>query len=328
MANFVKIGAFSDGGHRIRIVKQGYNADPMPADSTAVIFDSDWPDIFQTQSGFFGLLNVPAQNSSGTVNTSVTQNFPYGLSYTPTFSKAYSASSAQSDSVTSVGYLQTLDHDTYDTFTGSTASYVNLINGGYITHGLITGNANSCSSITLSSPPGNNLWAAFLNDVTIVAGNEGARAGAGVYMKITSAGPVITKPGRNINSTNYLDFLIPPAGIGPVLFQPVVSGTASSLPWVGNYTLHIDQGVGVNPRYINSVYGVYGITVPHNLGYVPIFASTTYNDFRNLSQAQGALLAADTNNLYIFVIQGAQGAAGNNLAINSLSYFALPQRWV
>jgi hypothetical protein len=292
--NRIKAGLFSDGGHRIRIVATGYNADPAPTNQSAIIFDSDWPDVLSTAPGYYGSTTL---SSSGQTNVwySSLPFSPLGCYATPV--------PLQPDA-----YIYAPPYDIM-----SSALWSTLANAYLLSQPTVV----SASSMTLPAlqSVGLGLWAVFLSDPTALAGS---RAGT-TWMQWSSNGPVVAKPGRNVSSTTLTDFLIPPASMGCILGQPYLANTISSLPWYANWTEYLSA---------NETMGLadYVTVVSHNLGYIPLVVYATYSDFRTTSSLTVAKVAVDTANLYIYG-QGNPGSSGSMLSIAPVSYFILRNRW-
>lgn len=317
MSGFCKIGNFSDGGGRIRIVKQGYDADPAPADVRNIIYDSDWPEVLLTANGYYGNFVSDSKASN------VTINFPQTLPFTPT--RMFQANPAKVQNGTNPGGGFNGSGGT--TYTFSDAIIADLQNAYSVNAGNLSSATASGATLKPGAASSNNMWAVLLNDFTSTAAT--ASRGGTQWMKMDSGELIIAKPGKSISSSNIFDFIMPPANLGGVITQPVLSGTVSSIPWVGNSTENVDQGVGVSPRYVTYNGSDYCLTIPHNLGYVPICYFTTYYDFRTASSNLTASMGVDAQNIYIYsVLHTPQGSSGNPLAINTLSYFVLRARWI
>ena len=147
-------------------------------------------------------------------------------------------------------------------------------------------------------------------------------------MSLSNQAPVVVKPGRDLRrASSAFDFLLPPASLGGAIGQPVLAGTVSSLPWIGDSNYTIDQGVGTTPRYVTFNYSDFCVTIPHNLGYVPIVLFNTFPDFR-VSGGRTASVAVDDTTVNIYVNVGPQQASGTFLSVAPISYFVLRTRWI
>ena len=279
MTNIAKLGLFSDGGQRIRVVTSGSNADPIPTDQRNIIFDSDWGEALITAPGYFGTMSLP---SSVGAPTTVSVSFAASLGYIPfTFYALPGVALLPNVSGNIITpYMATLLANTYG---ASPALQLGAINGTPASATV----TSSGFSFAYEGVSATGLWMAWTNDPTVVAGSTASRAGTGTWMELTANGPVVARPGYNVSATDFRDFLIPPISSGAVVNQPRLAGTITSLPWLSNSTIS------------GTVYGNYGVTIAHGLGYIPMFFATSYYDFRVAALQDEPIVAVDTNNLYI-----------------------------
>ena len=308
MSNLAKFGLFSDGGYRMRVVAPGYDADPAPADQRNIIFDSDWAEALASAPGYFGSTSIATSGSTAV-------SFATALPYAPFGFYAMPPAAALSYIGTSIvtPYMASLLASAY-------VGWPSFQQGGaFSAANLVT----SPSGMTFQSAAsgGTALWMALVNDPGVVAGSAPSRVGVGTWMSLTKDGPVVARPGQTIYATDPKDFLIPPLSSDYVLNQPIIAGTVDSLPWLANSTITYAGG--------SETVGNYGVTIPHGLGYVPIFFGTYTYDFRSIPTVGGsAYLAADTSNFYVVFPGGPAGSSGSMLSLAPTSYFVLSRRWI
>lgn len=310
---FCKIGTFSDGGGRIRIAAQGYSADPAPIDPRNIIYDSDWPEVLMTAAGYYGSSSA---NSDGS-NTRI--NFKATLPFVPTIFYA-----------TPLHLVASSGGDTGQPTTYSyNATTLTLLTSQLFVIGAPSSfDASGFTITSFNNPSLIGRWVALLNDFKATQSLVAPPRDGTSWLKLSQDELVITKPGKDISSSSLLDYIIPPASMGPVLGQPVMAGTVSSIPWIGNSSSTVDQGVGTSPRFFTTNGSDYCAVIPHGLGYVPIVIFSSYTDFRTQAAGLNAQVAVDSQNVYIFsLIHPPQTSPGSHLAINTLSYFVLGAKW-
>jgi hypothetical protein len=304
MSDIAKIGPFSDGGYRIRVVTPGNNADPAPSDPRQIVFDSDWPEIITTASGYYGSAAVTYSTS----NLTYTATWA-ALGYVPFVSVAIAAWNAVSD----YGY-----HRSRSVYTTLSSAYLvspcNLFqNSSNLT--------DSGVEIFLSAPLYGSsntytvAWGALLVDTGALGNVSPASRSGTTYMSLSAEGPVVAKPGKDVGSTNLFDFLIPPPTMGAILGQTILAGTVSSLPNNGTSIVY-NTGSG------NQTFYEYLLTIPHNLGYTPFAIVTNAADFR--TTLEPADVFVDETNIYLHA-----SSLGNasDLSITPTSYFVFRPKW-
>jgi hypothetical protein len=294
----VKAGYFSDGGHRFRVVAPGFDADPAPTDPTNIIFDSDWPELLSTAAGYYGTA-VLSPTAITTVSFPTLPFLPFvaGAFYVPDL-PAYSSS-------------HPLPYNYYGTTLWEDLQTAYQLSSGFAV-------SESSMSLPAMGNVSTGLWAVFFADPTALAGS---RAGT-TWMKWDASGPVVSKPGRLISSTNVWDFLIPPASLGPVLGQPLHSETVSSLGWVQNWNQY--NAPGVTPTYNKVADYIY--SYKHSLGYIPFVFSISYPDFR-VSALASPNIYVDDQRVYVVGRGSGYSSAGKTLAIAPTSIFIMKNKW-
>jgi hypothetical protein len=303
-----KMGAFSDGGHRIRAVTSGNAADPAPSDPRHIIFDSDWPEILLTASGYFGTATVLESSSySGSVSFTTlpftplvyqAENFPDN--YPNIGSGASQLCGTMLYSALSGAYEST----PVPSVTSAGATLTARISAIY-------GPNPDPTSVSLG-------WAAFLVATDATPPSVGSRTGT-TYMTLTADGPAVAKPGKSALSTAVSDFLIPPSGLGAVLGQPFMAGTVTSLSLYQAYTITI-TGSGSEQQQD------YAVVINHGLGYIPIFVTTASYDFRDTSLLLPNIWV-DENNIYIWATARYTGTPPSTKDCYPVSYFLLRKQW-
>ena len=314
MSNICKIGPFSDGNTRIRVVAPGYNADPAPSDRTQIIFDSDWPEVIVTRSGFYGSASVSfVTNSSGT-RTSPNYNATWPtLGYSPLLVLADPPRWQSPPSIPVYGssVWQSLVASAYEiTIQNALSSYSVPGPSGftYIPSGEQGYSTNPHSETYTIG------WWAMLIDTTLL-GNATPPSRAGTScIQLSNAGPVVTKPGASVTSTNLDDFLIPPVSSGAILGQPYMAATVTSLPLQTGFTRS------------GTTYYEYYVTIPHSLGYMP-FCFTT-NCYDALIDLPSTSVFVDATNIYIYTYTSTTpGITLPPLSIAPVSYFIFRPQW-
>jgi hypothetical protein len=287
MSNIAKAGLFSDGGHRLRIVTAGNNADPMPSNPADIVFDSDWGEMLPTASGYYGSATLGMSTSWQTIS------FPSALAYVPFASMAFTPTSFGSTKYvhvwqTGVWYQAKLAAagqsngfsglgayfgPVVEIFDDHLAVYYNQYSAGGDYEGFAT-------QVEIA-------WVVWMTSTALTA--FGSRAGTN-WMQWTAAGPVVAKPGFNVSAASADDFLIPPNASGRILGQPFLSGVYPA-------------GSGAT-------------TIPHNLGYIPIW----WADQQVAPTYAPDIVTLDTANLYI--------TPRGSTTLGPVSYSILAQQWV
>lgn len=306
MSNICKIGTFSDGQRRIRVVKPGYDADPAPSDVRNIIYDSDWPEVVRTRSGFYGSTSVSFVTDGSGARTSGNYNLTWStLGYSPIVMLAEKARWASSPAFSL--------HASSAFISAAANSYrLSQISGGpsgitYSPDGADGAPAPDSETYTVA-------WWVLLLDTTAL-GNVSPPSRSGTnFMQLTASGPVVAKPGASAGSTDPDDFLIAPPSVGGVLGQPAVAATVSSLPAFTSFTRTI---AGVTTTYYE-----YASTISHGFGYRPITLITTCVDPR---------VALDTPEVYIdntnIYLRTYNTINGSSQAVSPVSYFLFRPEW-
>jgi len=284
-SNVIKAGVFSDGGHRIRIVAPGYNADPAPTDTSKIIFDSDWPDILMTAPGYYGSTGL-STSANTTISFGALPFTPIGFTGIPVAAMPDSYVNPPPYNIMSPQLWSALANAYQLASASPTASNITL---------------------TQTRIGATGLWVVYLADPNPAAGS---RVGT-TWMKWSANGPVVTKAGRSISSSNVWDYLIPPSSLGVIFGQPLIAGTVTSLPYYATWTGHYGAGGGTYTAKD------YVLTIPHNLGYIPFVVVAQYVDFRVATNTP-ATAYIDANNLYLY-------AQISN--VQPISYYILRGRW-
>ncbi len=282
----IQAGPFSDGGLRLRTVQAGYSADPAPSDASKIIFDSDWGELFPTDAAHIGVATIGVSSSWQTIA------FP-ALGYVPFALIAYSGTGSNNSMPAGEWFFPQI-------VTGTGGSALGPVVEIFADHIAILYNP--------TNPLGPQIKVAWcvVRSSTAVSSVNASRAGTN-WMRWTNAGPLIAKPGKSVTSTNQDDFLIK-AGAGIVNGQPLASNVVTSVPYVG-----------ASRVYTSGSY--YALTIPYNLGYVPLCWAQLQTAFSGLQ------VSIDTANLNISYDTNFVYSGNPPLTIYPLYYSILRQQW-
>ena len=309
--NICKIGKFSDGNQRIRVVASGYDADPAPTDPTKIIFDSDWPEVFISFPAYYGSMSVSYVTNSGGARTSGNYNITWPtLSYSPIAvladpprfhsppAYAVHAGTLWISTIANAYQIRLL-----------LPSLGTLSNPG--PSGMTYSPFGADGQPTPDSETYTIAWWAMLIDTTVLGNTTPpSRSGTNPIM-MTSQGPVVAKPGKSVSSTNIADFLIPPLSMGAVLGQPYMVGTLTAISLQSGFT------IGATTYY------EYWEVIPHSLGYIPICLVSDASLGLVPGTAGGVFV--DATNIYVY--QYSSAAPTSSLAISATTYYVFRTQW-
>lgn len=287
MGGQVAAGLFSDGAHRLAAVSSG-TVDPLPADESLIIFNSDWGELLPTDTAHYGSVVLSASANWQTIS------FP-SWGFVPYCFAAFTA--IDSGSVWDVGKY----YFTAAEWRAGGVSSTPVIEV-FQDHIAVRypGGTGYPAQIRL-------LWAVCRNNVLASVG--GSRVGAGQWMTIANDMVRVSKPGKVITSTNVDDYLIK-SDAGEIYTQPFKSESLSSLPLIGTLG-------GNNASY--------GKTINHSFGYVPMAWVLYTGDVPGVVLPK---ITIDSNSFSILTSESYAGTPPASTPINGISYAILRQRWI